>query len=1106
MTQGDQGFSRCRNQCSSRRPGAKVRRRCHDNRPVSPRYMAEPLEQRLLLAVLYVDLNATGPLHDGSSWDSAYVDLQPALIQAQAGDQIRIADGTYKPTAGTDRAQLFQMKNGVSLYGGYAGYKAANPDQRDIQLFPTILSGEIGDPKTVEDNSYHVVYASRVDATAILDGLTITAGYAAYGSSGYGGGMYNYSSSPTLTNCTFSGNSAGMCGGGMYNFYSSPTLANCIFSGNSTILDGIDVPATPAGGGMCNEDNSSPTLVNCTFSGNSAYDGGGIYGLSATLVNCILWGNTRKGLAGGRQSQLAGFADITHSLIQGGWEGTGNLDADPQFLRPPDPGPDGKWATADDDYGDLRLRSTSPALNAGRNDALPAGTTHDLAGNPRIHDGIVDLGAYEAEDWPAAVTFTSSAQEFSEDAGILTLTLNLSQPLERPVTVPLLLSGNAALGSDYRLLSPNPILFEPGSTSASCQIEILDDSRYELSESLMLQLGEVTGAWYGSLVTHIITLKDDDEPPVLHVDDTATGSNDGSSWADAYTSLQAALQAVEVGAVIWVAAGTYKPGTLRADSFQLRNRVAIFGGFPDGGGAWLQRDPSANPTILSGEIGDPTTTSDNSSHVVYARNVDATAILDGVTITAGNANGSSEYLANEYFCNNRYGGGMYNFAASPILRNCIFIANMAASFGGAIYNAYASAPTLTDCTFTRNTATSTLGRGGAVYNDSSSPTLINCTFNGNSCNGLANAGGGAMYSDWTGSRPKLVNCTFVANTAIDRGGAVFTYEGETTLTNCTFAWNSATGVDGSGGAVHNSYFPSTLVNCILWGNTAATGPQINMGGTVSYSDIQGGWSGIGNLNADPRFVRNPSPGPDGKWGTADDDYGDLRLCSTSPAINTGSNAAVPTDITTDLTGNSRLIGSRVDLGAFEAPDRPVTVTFAASAQQVSEPGGILTLTLNLSQPLTTAVTVPLLLGGTATPDRDYRLLSPNPLVFEPGSTSLSFEIEILDDRRCDPDETVMVHLGELTGAWYGAVATHTITIVNDDEPPVLYVDDTATGANNGSSWSDAYTSLQAALQLLEGDGAAIWVATGTYKPGSLRTDSFQLRNHVAIYGGFPEGG
>ncbi|HEX2970694.1 MAG TPA: right-handed parallel beta-helix repeat-containing protein, partial [Tepidisphaeraceae bacterium] len=550
MAQGKSRFSCNRNLYPSTQPRrANGPRRGYllagsaGSRPLPRPYAAEPLEPRLLLAVLYVDLSAPGPLHDGSSWDSAYADLQPALGNAVSGDEIRIAAGTYKPTADADRTQSFQLKGGVALYGGYAGHNAANPDQRDIQRFPTILSGEIGDPATNSDNSYHVVYASAIDATSILDGVTITAGNA-YGTSipndrgggmyvasshpilinctfsgnwarygggmansssspalinctfsgnstvNFGGGMHNSSSSPTLTNCTFNGNSASSGGGGMYNNSSSPMLANCSFSGTSAIEGGgvyntshssstltnctftgnsaqnnggglyngsssptltnctfsansgtssggglYDIYSSPTltncsfsansarhGGGLYNISSSAPTLTNCIFTGNSAGDGGGVsnwscsptltnctftgntadYGgglyngsSSPTLTNCILWGNTGKQML---NAGTGGTPAITYSLIPGGYTGTGILDTDPQFLRNPSPGPDGKWGTADDDYGDLRLRSTSPALNAGSNAALPSDLTTDLMGKLRLVGGTVDLGACEYQN------------------------------------------------------------------------------------------------------------------------------------------------------------------------------------------------------------------------------------------------------------------------------------------------------------------------------------------------------------------------------------------------------------------------------------------------------------------------------------------------------------------------------------------------------------------------------------------------------------------------------------------------------------------------------------------------------------------------------------
>jgi hypothetical protein len=200
-----------------------------------------------------------------------------------------------------------------------------------------------------------------------------------------GGGMCNIASSPTVTNCTFSGNSTGQFGGGMYNQSIGPALVNCTFSGN-TARDG--------GGGICNNVNSNTMVTNCTFSGNSTEGyGGGMYNFNdsnPTITNCVLWSNTAS-LSG---PQISGLATVTYSDVQGGWSGTGNIDADPLF--------------ADDD---LRLSTGSPCINAGSNAALPPDTADldgdgdttepiplDLDDNARIFNSVVDMGAYELQE------------------------------------------------------------------------------------------------------------------------------------------------------------------------------------------------------------------------------------------------------------------------------------------------------------------------------------------------------------------------------------------------------------------------------------------------------------------------------------------------------------------------------------------------------------------------------------------------------------------------------------------------------------------------------------------------------------------------------------
>ncbi len=129
----------------------------------------------------------------------------------------------------------------------------------------TILSGNIGDQENAADNSCHVVLADGVDTTAVLDGFTITGGHAnaddlnPSNPENYGGGLYNNSGSPSVTNCTFSGNTAIRYGGGVFSLDGSLTLTNCTFSGNSSLS---------AGGGAVNE-NGIMTVIRCTFSDNS---------------------------------------------------------------------------------------------------------------------------------------------------------------------------------------------------------------------------------------------------------------------------------------------------------------------------------------------------------------------------------------------------------------------------------------------------------------------------------------------------------------------------------------------------------------------------------------------------------------------------------------------------------------------------------------------------------------------------------------------------------------------------------------------------------------------------------------------------------------------
>jgi subtilisin family serine protease len=341
--------------------------------------------------VVYVDVCATG-YNNGTSWENAYNYLQDALKDANLTpgcEEIRVAEGNYWPNANStytngsgDQTATFQLINGVTIKGGYAGFGEPNPDERNILEYETILSGDLAgnDPEEYEDpcymlndpcrqdNSYHVVTGSGVNNTAVLDGFVIASGNAdgSYPHNA-GGGMYNFNGSPTVRNCTFKWNYAGSYGGGMYNGYNSgPIVTNCAFIGNG---------AQYSGGGL-SASGSNTRVTNCIFAGNLAqYSGGGICGYGGTVTNCILWDNE-----GG---QISGDVNVTYSDVQDGWPGLGNINEDPML---------------DPNY---HLTMCSPCIDAGNNEPNGGLPGTDIDGQPRIMDGrcigeaIVDMGADE---------------------------------------------------------------------------------------------------------------------------------------------------------------------------------------------------------------------------------------------------------------------------------------------------------------------------------------------------------------------------------------------------------------------------------------------------------------------------------------------------------------------------------------------------------------------------------------------------------------------------------------------------------------------------------------------------------------------------------------
>jgi hypothetical protein len=396
----------------------------------------------------------------------------------------------------------------------------------------------------------------------------------------------------------------------------------------------------------------------------------------------------------------------------------------------------------------------------------------------------------------------------------------------------------------------------------------------------------------------------------VHVDGSLSdyAGHDGSTWALALAEVQDGLDAAEIGAAdsdgsgscdVWVRAGTYTPtedasgstvpADPRAKTFLLKANVGLYGGFDGTETAIGDRDVAANTTVLSGDIG-TASDSDNCYHVVTGAD---DAVLDGFTISGGNADGSNP---------DDYGGGMYNDYASPLVAGCVFSGNAAATSGGGMYNSYSTSPMIEDCSFADNAAAVS---GGGMYNFFSAPTVRRCSFTGNSAQSggaMGNAdnatafvasstfsgneatdNGGAVYNNYAG--PWLVGCAFWSNAAA-YGGAIYDYDtASPSVRSCTFARNTA----GSGADVYNTddsypYF----ANNILWSGSPPMANALSSTPTITYSDVRGGCAaiasascGAGNLAASPLF--------------ADTDEPDLRLQSTSPCIDTGDLAALPLD-------------------------------------------------------------------------------------------------------------------------------------------------------------------------------------------------------------------
>jgi hypothetical protein len=523
--------------------------------------------------------------------------------------------------------------------------------------------------------------------------------------------------------------------------------------------------------------------------------------------------------------------------------------------------------------GDFHLLPGSPAMDAGTGIV----ETTDADGAPRIVGVAVDIGAFEVSSNRLTVTRAGSGTGIVTSSPAAT---NCGGTCGATLTPGAIYQLTAAPDSGFRFLGWAGAC----SGSGACSVQV--------PANVSARFGHL---WF--------------------VKAGASGTNDGTSWSNAFTDLQSALTAAKSGDEIWVAVGTYKPAVSDTSiSFQLKSNVAMYGGFAGSETSREQRDAVANVTVLSGDLGTTGDASDNSAAVVQAFEVDSGAVLDGFTITGGNGG------------HGNLGGGLYFEQSYGRISHCIITGNSAAAFGGGFYVSYGGTK-ISDCVISNNQANS---GGGGAFLSGSGAMVVDSRFVNNT-----GSTGGSVYI--FGNYSPIINRCHIAQTDassalyMDSASAlienteivgtdnrpVVQSNSAATLLNCTIVGPPST-YTFLGVVNVPSNYATNIYNTIVWG-AADPATNLNYAGTGSRAN---------NLTTtNPMFV------------TGDPTNGNYRSGVGSPAIDSGNNVFAAGNAL-DLYGKARRVDDPqtadsgvgtapiIDIGAYEL--HPVTVSVPAS--------------------------------------------------------------------------------------------------------------------------------------------------------------------------------
>ncbi|MCP9766353.1 hypothetical protein EGI22_00435 [Lacihabitans sp. LS3-19] len=829
--------------------------------------------------IIYVS-QATSSTHNGSSWTYAYNDLQDALTTAQSGDTVWVAQGTYFPTSGTDRTSTLLIPDSVKVFGGFGGFESPdfNLNNRNFNVYETVLSGEIGDTTTLADNSYHVVQFVHASSETVLDGFTVKKGYAQAPYTDItqilGGGIHNdgrgsgMSSNPKIINCFFKENSAAT-GGGLYNDarssgLASPDVINCKFFNNTAANGGAAANNADSG-------TSSPRYINCVLANNQATalsgTGGAVLNyarnggiIQSEYLNCTFYGNTASSngqhimnqnvntggsvlaivvvnsiLVNSPLGQMFGISTnvsckVSYTLTdepQCTSMGLNSPDcqsgmiyaADPLFENPP--------------LGSFRLNTLSPAKNMGSDMALVYDTDLDL--KDRRVDGHVDLGAFESQ-----ILITKYFVDASQNGGSGVYWNDALPDLQKAI---------------YKADAGDSIWVAHGI--------YLPTSNANRNIAFQIPNGvKIFGGFQGNETETSDLAKRD-----FKLNETILSGNIGSSGTDTDNSYH----------VVYIQ---------KADSTTLLNGLTI----ADGNADQTDTENFFGAGLYNNGQGADTVSNPTLELCVFKNNK---AYRGGGIYNNGKNEGqASPWISHCRFISNTavegagaYNNGSGNAKSNVTFSDCVFENNFTSFNGAAIYN-YANNSgqanaSIDRCVFSDNES---LFDGGAIYNRSadfnseSISTIKNSLFVGNQS---TQGSSGAIHNlaiNYAEASAKIYSSTFYGNSSFNVGAILFSNTqltdaiSNSEIENCIFYGN---------GSVYTSTLFSGTVATLNISNSLVSEPNCAalFDNFLGFSMTCGGGM---IYNSNPLF-RNASHaiGPDSLWTTLDDG---LQLKPGSPAL------------------------------------------------------------------------------------------------------------------------------------------------------------------------------------------------------------------------------